>query len=169
MTDTLTSPPRSATSRRGLVGLAVSLGLVAVVAAVGGAVTSGAVPEWYDTLPLPTWAPPRWLFGPVWSALYLAMAVAAWLVWRRDGLAGARGPLALYGVQLALNLGWSLVFFGLRAPLLGLLEILLLDIAVAATLVAFGRRDRVAGLLLAPYLAWALFATALNAAIVLGG
>jgi len=92
--------------KRQVLGLAVLLVLCFGAAGIGGAVTSPQIGNWYVTLAKPSWNPPNWVFGPVWSALYLGMAVAAWLVWRQKGLSGARGPLALFSVQLALNTLW---------------------------------------------------------------
>ena len=99
------------------------------------------------------------------AVLYLGMAVAAWLVWRQKGMVAARVPLALFAVQLGLNVLWSWLFFGLRNPGLGVLDILLLWIAIAATIAAFWKRSLAAGLLLVPYLAWVSFAAVLNFAI----
>ena len=101
----------------------------------------------------------------MWTALYLTMAIAAWLVWRRAGWRGAPGALGLFALQLGLNLAWSPLFFGLRSPGAALFDILALWLAIAATLVAFFRVERVAGALLVPYWLWVTFATALNAAI----
>ena len=117
--------------------------------------------EWYARLAKPSWTPPGWLFGPVWTALYLAMAVAVWRV-GRAGWSGRRGALACFLAQWALNAAWTPVFFGLRAPFIGLCVIVALLGAIAATLAAFARHDRVAAWLFAPYLAWVGFATALN-------
>jgi benzodiazapine receptor len=148
-----------------IVGLVALLALCFAAAAAGGAATYPRIQGWYAELAKPPWTPPGWLFGPVWTALYTAMAVAAWLVWRQAGLAGARWPLGLFAVQLGLNVAWSWLFFGLRSPGLGLIDILLLWIAIAATLASFWRRTTAAGLLLAPYLAWVTFAAVLNFAI----
>lgn len=144
--------------------LVVSLALVALVAAVGGAVTARSVGAWYESLDRAPWNPPSWLFGPAWTVLYVLMAVAAWLV-TREGLdaPGVRRALALYGVQLALNLGWSIAFFGLRRPWLGLAVILALLLAIAATAAAFHPVSALAAWLLLPYLAWVAFAATLNA------
>ena len=120
---------------------------------------------YYAQLAKPVWSPPAWVFGPVWTALYVAMAVAAWLVWRCGGWRGQRGPLGLYLVQLALNALWTPLFFGLRSPGLALLGIILLLVAIAFTSRAFFRVHRVAGWLLVPYLLWVGFATALNFSI----
>lgn len=145
--------------------LAASILLCFAAAGIGAAFTSMSVGTWYQELAKPAWTPPDWVFGPVWTALYLGMAVAAWLVWRRNGFAGARGPLFLFAIQLALNAAWSGLFFGLRSPALAFAEILLLLAAVAATVLAFMRRSRVAGMLLISYLLWGTFATVLNLAI----
>lgn len=139
--------------------LVALLGATFAVAAIGGLATAGNVDGWYADADKPWFNPPNWVFGPVWTVLYAAMAVAAWLVWRRGG------DLRIWWVQLALNLAWTPVFFAGELLWPALVVIVALDLAVAATLVAFWRTDRVAGLLLAPYLAWVLFATALNAAI----
>lgn len=146
---------------------ALALFLVAcfAVSAIGGAVTAPEIDGWYRTLPKPWFTPPDGVFAPVWTVLYAAMAVAAWRVWRRAGLAGAPGAFLLFAVQLALNLGWSLLFFGLHAVGAALLEISVLLAAVVATGVAFHRVDRTAGLLIVPYAAWVAYAAALNAGI----
>jgi len=148
-----------------ILGLAVALAASLGVGLVGGLATASSVATWYPTLDKPAWTPPDSLFGPVWTALYLMMGVAAWLVWRRAGKERARYPLALFALQLLLNAGWSLLFFGLRSPGLGLIEIALLWLAIAATLWAFARVQGWAALLLVPYLAWVSFAAALNLAI----
>ena len=102
--------------KRQVLGLVVLIAVCFAAAGIGGAVTSPQIENWYATLAKPSWNPPNWVFGPVWSALYLCMAVAAWLVWRQKGWLAARGPLALFGVQLALNTLWSCLFFGLHSP-----------------------------------------------------
>ena len=135
------------------------------VAAAGGAVTATSVDGWSRTLSKPELTPPDWVFGPVWSALYLMMGLAAWLVWRAAGLSEGRRALALWAVQIGLNLAWSILFFGLHLIGLALVEILLLLSAIAATMAAFARIDRRAGLLLLPYLLWVGYAAVLNAAI----
>jgi tryptophan-rich sensory protein len=118
--------------------------------------------EWYAALKKPSWNPPSWVFGPVWSALYAMMAVAAWLVWKRGGFAAQRRPLSMFLVQLALNAAWTPLFFGLHRPGLAFAEIVLLWLAIAATLGVFRRVNQAAAWLLAPYLAWVSFAAALN-------
>lgn len=144
------------------------IGFIAVcftAAGLGAAVTATSVGGWYQTLAKPGWNPPDWLFGPVWTALYFLMAVAAWLVWRRGGWTPARGPLGLFGLQLLLNVGWSAIFFGLRSPGFAFLEIVVLWLAIAATAIGFKSKSSLAALLLVPYLAWTSFAVVLNLAI----
>lgn len=152
------------TARR-YVPLAVSIALVAVVAAVGGAITAKSVPTWYAELAKPTWGPPNWLFGPVWTALYLMMAVAAWLVYLKGGLAANKIPLGLYAVQLALNALWTPLFFGLHMPGLAFVEIILLWLAILAAMLLFFRVQKAAGWLMLPYLLWVTFASFLNFAV----
>lgn len=149
-------------SPRSLLALAVSLALCLGVSALGGAITAGPVKSWYPALAKPAITPPEIAFPIVWTLLFLMMAVAAWLVWRRGGWSGA---LALFGLQLGLNLGWSALFFGAQQIGLALVEIVVLWLAIAATARAFARHDRRAALLLLPYLAWVAYAALLNALI----
>ena len=134
-------------------------------AGLGGAATSSSVNGWYQTLARPDWAPPDWLFGPVWTTLYLMMGVAAWLVWRTGGWSARLIPLGWFCVQLALNVGWSVLFFWLQRPGWAFAEIVLLWLAIIATAFAFWKESSAAALLLAPYLAWTTFAAVLNFAI----
>jgi tryptophan-rich sensory protein len=135
-----------------------------VAAGIGAAAAIDAAP-FYAQLVRPAWAPPASLFGPVWTALYLLMALAAWLVWRVGGFRAARTALALFLVQLALNALWSWLFFAWHRGGLALADIVVLWAAIAATLVAFWRIRPLAGALLVPYLLWVSFATALNLAV----
>ncbi len=146
-------------------GLVMFLALCFGVAGVGGWFTSLGMPEWYMTLQKPAWNPPSWLFGPVWTALYAAMAVAAWLVWKDAGFEGAGLALAFFLVQLALNLAWSGIFFALRSPGWALAEILLLWAAILVATILFFRQATWAGILMVPYLLWVTFASVLNGAI----
>ena len=150
-----------------LLGLLVFLAASALVAGLGGLATATNVNGWYATADKAPWSPPNWVFGPVWTLLYTAMAVAAWLVWRRR-TAATRPALTAYAVQLVLNLLWTPVFFGLY-PVLGTAAlwiafgiIVALAVAVAVTVVYFGPISRTAGLLLLPYLSWIVFAASLN-------
>ena len=134
-------------------------------AAVGAWLTSQSVGSWYRTLAKPSWTPPDWLFGPVWSSLYLLMASAGWLVWRKRAWPAIRFTMLLFAGQLALNALWSGLFFALRAPAIAFAEILVLWLAIGATTRAFWRVSQAAGWLLLPYLAWSSFAAVLNLAI----
>ena len=118
--------------------------------------------EWYASLAKPRWNPPSWYFAPVWSALYVMMAVAAWMVWQRGGWSAQRRPLALFLGQLALNALWTPLFFGGHGMGLALAEITLLWLAIAGTVGAFWAVNRKAAWLLVPYLAWVSFAAYLN-------
>ncbi len=148
-----------------VVGLIVAIGVCFAAAGLGNLATTPKIPNWYADLEKPWFNPPAWIFGPVWSALYLMMAVAAWLVWRQGGFRNALGPLTLFGIQLALNTLWSFLFFGMQNPGAAAIEILFLWAAILATLIAFAKRSRSAAILLAPYLAWVTFATVLNITI----
>jgi tryptophan-rich sensory protein len=136
--------------------------LVAFVAAGIGGVASANAPEFYRDLVQPSWAPPAWVFGPVWTLLYLLMGIAAWLVWRERGFAGAWVALLLFLVQLAANGLWSWLFFGWQQGFWSFVDIVLLWCLVVATIVAFWKIKPLAGALLVPYLAWVTFAAALN-------
>ncbi len=150
---------------RSVMGLGIWMGVCFGAAFLGSAITTPVVSTWYAGLVKPSWTPPNWVFGPVWSALYLMMAVAVWLVWRWGGFAKAAIPLTLFLVQLALNAAWSILFFGLRMPGLAFAEIVLLWFAILVTLVMFWRLNPIAGFLLVPYILWTTFAGALNLAL----
>ena len=142
---------------------AAALVVCIIVTFLAPALGAWAMPgEWYAALRKPSWNPPSWLFGPVWTALYLMMATAAWLVWRRGGCSGQRRALTLYLVQLVLNAAWTPLFFGLKMPGIAFAEILLLLAAVVTTAFAFRRVNKAAGALLVPYIAWVSFAGFLN-------
>jgi translocator protein len=153
------------TSTRQIIALAISIVICLSVAGLGSLLTVPSIEPWYSTLQKPQWTPPNWLFGPVWTMLYLCMAVAVWLVWREAGFAHARFPLALFAIQLALNVAWSGIFFGLRSTGFALVEIICLWAFILATTFAFWPASRVAALLMVPYLMWSAFAAILNAAI----
>jgi len=153
------------TKGRSIGGLVLLIVLCLAVGAVGGRATSSSVATWYPTLRKPAWNPPPWVFAPVWTVLYLAMAVAAWMVWRKAGFRGARVALGLFAVQLALNAAWSPLFFGLQSPAAGLVAIVVLWIAIVATTAAFWRTVPLAGVLLVPYGLWVSCAAVLNLAI----
>jgi tryptophan-rich sensory protein len=150
---------------RDLAGLAFWVALCLGVSAIGGAITRTSVLDWYQGLSKPWFNPPDWVFAPVWISLFILMGVSAWLVWRRTGFGRGQLPLASFGVQLALNLAWSLLFFGLRSVGWALVEIVVLWMAILTTVIGFYRVNALAGLLLVPYLLWSSFAVALTAAI----
>lgn len=124
-----------------------------------------SVDGWYSGLDKPPWTPPSWLFGPVWTVLYLMMAVAAWLVWREGGWRKQARALGLFLLQWLLNALWTPLFFGMHRVGLACIEIILLWLVLAATMTSFWRVRKVAGILLVPYLAWVTLATALNFSI----
>ena len=150
---------------RSLAGLVFFLGLCLIVSALGGMVTATSVGTWYQGLTRPPFNPPDWIFAPVWSTLFVLMALAGWRVWKIEGVGGARRELGMFAVQLSLNLGWSVVFFGLRLPGWAFGEMIVLFAAIVATLILFWRRDRLAGGLIVPYVGWVAFALYLNGAI----
>jgi len=143
------------------------IGWILLCVAMGGAGGMAARDAivFYGELSKPAWAPPGWLFGPVWTVLYLLMAVAAWLVWKKRGWSGARVALALFIAQLVLNALWTWLFFGWRSGALAFGEIVVLLVLIVATMLAFARVSRLAAGLLAPYLGWVLFATALTISV----
>lgn len=148
-----------------LIGLAFFLAFCLGIGALGAAVVATSVDTWYADLIKPPFTPPDRVFGPIWTALYVLMAIAAWRVWRAADRDTRRGPLTLFALQLALTLGWTVVFFGLQKIGAALATIVVLDVGVAVTMLAFRPVDRWAGLLMLPYLAWVAFATVLNIAI----
>ncbi len=148
--------------------LAALLTIVLVIGGFGALVTTPRIPIWYAGLNKPPFSPPNWLFGPVWTILYIVMAVAAWRVWLVPATPQRRrDALIWFAVQLALNAGWSPVFFGLGQPAAAFFVIVLLLAAIVLTTRKFLAIDRVAGLMMFPYLAWVAFATVLNGAIVM--
>jgi tryptophan-rich sensory protein len=146
---------------RTIAGLAGWL-LLCFAAGATGAIASADAGFFYGQLVRPAWAPPAWLFGPVWTALYVLMAVSAWLVWRACGFARARTALVLFLVQLVANALWTWIFFAWQQGALAFTEILLLWGLIIATMAAFRRRHPLAAALLLPYLAWVSFATVLT-------
>lgn len=131
------------------------------VSFIGGAITASSVDTWYPALIKPRFTPPDWIFAPVWTTIYLMMAVAAWRVWGQRRRFPFRSALVCFIVQLLLNLAWIALFFGARSIVGGLADISILLLAVAITTGVFFRADRIAGLLMLPYLAWTAFASVL--------
>ena len=143
--------------------------LVVVCVSIGylsGMVTRDSITTWYPTLVKPVFNPPNWIFAPVWTLLYIMMAIAAGLVWTSDYEQKAvKRALGFFAIQFGLNALWSYLFFGLHNPFLALIEIFLLLLMLFETYVLFKKIDKVAGVLLLPYLAWVSFAMVLNFSI----
>jgi tryptophan-rich sensory protein len=159
MSSNVLHAPRTAASRWwGLAGFAAAVTAAALIGVLG---VTGTTDE-YRALNQPSWAPPSWLFGPVWTVLYAMIAAAGWLVWRRTGWTSA---LTVYAVQLVLNAAWTPIFFGFGQYALALVDIVLMWVLIGATIWLFRPVSRPAAALLLPYWAWVTFATALNAAI----
>lgn len=138
-----------------------------LVGVIGAVFTTAAIPTWYATLARPWFSPPNWLFGPAWTVLYILMGVASFLVYQKRGTEpGVHGALKIYGLQLCLNLLWSLIFFGLQSILGGFITIVLLWVLILITIRQFYQVSPAAGLLLIPYIAWVTFATVLNFGIL---
>jgi tryptophan-rich sensory protein len=150
-----------------VVGLIVALLLPFLVVGISNAVTSSSLSDWYPNLIKPAWNPPSWLFGPVWTVLYLMMGVSSWLVWREGPRhpAGVKQALVWYAVQLGLNALWSIFFFGMRQIGIALVDIIVLWITLLITIIKFWRIRPIAGWLMVPYLLWVTFATSLNSTI----
>lgn len=141
----------------------VAIAPVVLVSFAGSAVTQPAIPGWYADLEKPAFNPPNWLFAPVWTALFAMMAYAVFRILRLPaGTAGRFEALALYHTQLVLNAGWSVAFFGLQSPPLGIVMILLLLTLILTTMRSFWQLDAIAGWLFVPYAAWVAYATLLN-------
>jgi benzodiazapine receptor len=151
---------------RDIAKLVVSIVACQCAGLIGSIFTTPAIPTWYATLEKPAFTPPSWLFAPAWITLYLLMAIAAFLIWRK-GLAeeGVKSALVIFLVQLVLNALWSVVFFGLHSPLYGMVVILALWVAILLTILRFFRLSTAAGALLLPYILWVSFASILNISI----
>ena len=144
------------------IGLVVWIGVCLGAGALGAIATTTEINGWYRTIAKPAWNPPDFVFGPVWTTLYMMMGVAAWIVWKPAGFRAAVLPLTLFAVQLGLNVAWSWIFFAMHQPGWACVEIVILWLAIVATTVAFFRSSKIAGWLMVPYLAWVSFASVLN-------
>ncbi len=140
--------------------LVIFISICLLAGFIGSRFTFVSVKTWYRTIRKPSWNPPNWIFAPVWTLLYIMMAVAAWRVWERTD--NAFGPMLMFAFQLVLNVAWSAIFFGMRNISLALKEIALLWTAVVATMTMFWSVDPLAGILFVPYAAWVTFAAFLN-------
>ncbi|MEF8847314.1 MAG: TspO/MBR family protein [Candidatus Paceibacterota bacterium] len=145
--------------------LIASLALPQLAGLIGAFFTGSSVSGWYTTIEKPVFTPPGWIFGPAWTLLYLLMGVSLYLVWSRAKT--HKKALFVFAVQLVLNTLWSIIFFGLQAPLWGFVEIILLWVAILLTITSFYKINKTAAYLLLPYLAWVSFAAVLNLAIVI--
>ena len=135
---------------------------------IGSVVTVPAINGWYKTINKPAFIPPNWVFGPVWVLLFLLMGISAWLVWKRKGnLEKKKLPMLVFGIQLGLNLLWSILFFGWQAPIWSLVEIILLWLAILMTIKVFEPLSKAAAYLLIPYILWVSIAAILNLSIVI--
>jgi len=147
----------------GSIKLMISIAICLLAGVLGSVFTTPAIPTWYATLIKPSFAPPNWLFFPVWTALFIMMGISLFLVWQK-GLENVQIKIAIsiFGVQLILNVIWSAAFFGLRSPLAGLIEICILWIFIVVTILKFMKISKTAGLLLIPYIFWVSFAAVIN-------
>lgn len=139
--------------------------LLSLSAGAVGGIASANARTFYAQLEQPPWAPPGWLFGPVWTTLYVMMGIAAWLVWRERGWDGARTALTLFVLQLVVNALWTWLFFAWHQGALALVDIVVLLLLIIATVIAFARVSRAAAVLLVPYLCWVAFAALLTASV----
>jgi len=146
--------------------LVLSFLFVFLAAAFGSFFTAPNVGAWYSTLVKPSFAPPNWLFGPVWTTLYILMALSLYLVWIK-GYKKNKEAITAFGIQLILNASWSFAFFGLKSPLLGLINIIVLWFAISTTMLKFKRVSKNAFYLLVPYIVWVTIATVLNFSILI--
>ena len=152
----------SNSNRRYAFGLIISVAVCFLAAGIGAWVTAASVNSWYLGINKPPWNPPDWIFGPVWSALYLMMAISAWLVWKTAESQKTRVALSCFALQLLLNVFWSILFFGLQQPGWAAIEIVGLWVSIAVTILLFSRQSKLAAGLLVPYLLWVTFAAYLN-------
>lgn len=152
------------TERRRWIGLIVFILLCLGAGGLGSLATTPELNDWYKTVERPDWNPPSWVFGPVWTTLYILMGIAAWLVWKPAGFKdrGAGIALSLFAIQLVLNVAWSWLFFRMHEIGWAAVEIVVLWLALLATTIAFFRRSQLAGWLLIPYLGWVTFASFLT-------
>jgi len=161
---------RKITIRKGFqpIPFIISLAITLAIGFVASLVTRPQIAGWYSTLNKPSFNPPAWLFAPVWTAIYLLIAIAAYLVWKRRNLiVGYSTTATIYAIQLLLNFSWSIVFFGLHQILGALIVIVLLWISIILNIAWFGKFNKIAAWLLVPYLLWVSFATLLNLNIYL--
>ena len=134
---------------------------------LGAFFTTEVIPNWYAALTKPAFVPPNWLFGPVWTTLYIIMGISGFLIWQKKENPARITALKIFSIQLIANTLWSIIFFGLHQPLLALVDILILWVLIILMVWKFYKIDKTAGLLQIPYLIWVSFASILNLAIVM--
>ncbi len=148
--------------------MVLSIGVCFLAAGIGSVFTASAIDTWYTTLQKPFFNPPNWVFGPVWTLLYLLMGISLYLVWITNiGREKKQQAITFFFIQLALNVLWSILFFGLKSPSAAFVGIVLLWLAIFLTIKNFLKISRVAGWLLVPYIAWVSFASVLNLSIII--
>jgi tryptophan-rich sensory protein len=151
-----------------IAGALAAIVLCELAGLVGAVFTTPSIPTWYATLRKPSFNPPSWIFAPVWLILYMLMGISLFLIWRKGiGTPQIMKDVCFFGIQLALNVLWSVVFFGLHSVAYGFVTIIVLLVAILTTILAFNRTSRTAAVLLVPYLLWGSFATILNFSILL--
>ena len=148
-----------------IIKLALSISVCQIAGIIGSIVTFSSVSTWYPTLIKPEFSPPGWLFGPVWISLYFLMGISLYLIWQNKAKDKKRS-LIMFGIQLILNVIWPFLFFGLKSPFYGLIDILFLLAAIILTIAFSFKISRYASILLIPYLVWVSFATILNYTIL---
>jgi len=152
---------------RALIRLTLAVAICEIAGAIGSLFTAPAIQTWYAGLKKPVLAPPNWVFAPVWITLYLLMGISLFIVWNAGlGKTTVRKSIAIFSIQLVLNVLWSYLFFGLRSPLLGLAGIMAMWFMIVLTVVSFSRISKTAALVLIPYLIWVSFASYLNYSIL---
>lgn len=147
--------------------LIISIAICQIAGAIGSFFTIKSVDTWYQTLNKPSFTPPSWVFGPAWITLYTLMGIALFLVWQERENKDTKSALTTFGVQLLINSLWSILFFGMQNPLLGLVDIVILWTLIILTIIEFIKISKPAGILLIPYLLWVTFASVLNLEIFL--
>lgn len=140
--------------------LAASIIIPLAAGFIGSLFTTSSIPTWYSALNKPSFSPPNWIFFPVWTVLYILMGIALYVVWQKG--TNVKAAMSIFGTQLALNVLWPIIFFGMRSPFYALIEILVLWVSIALTIRAFWKISKTAGNLLIPYILWVSFAAFLN-------
>jgi len=153
---------RDISRRLDFIGLAAFIVLCLLVSGLGGIITATSVGSWYLSIEKPAFNPPNWVFAPVWTTIFVFIAIAGWRVWRKIHAPRRRPSMIAFAIQLGLNLTWSFLFFGLRRIDLAMVEIIVLLASIIITTILFWKIDRLAGALFVPYVVWVAFATLLN-------